>query len=119
MNFATRVNSSGFTGDDEKTPWHNVRLPSTVVPIRYEVDLKPVLTPDDSGLYWFYGSSSVVFTVLKNTTTILLHSSKLHYTRINVTGTNVSGVCMASISRIAILISKMTYIRFSVLFIIV
>ncbi|NXG22890.1 AMPN Aminopeptidase, partial [Grallaria varia] len=62
-------------------PWNRWRLPATLVPEIYEVNLQPFLTPDANNMYIFKGNSSVVFTCVEATNVILIHSNKLNYTR--------------------------------------
>ena len=73
-----------FVAEDPQQPWINSRLPNHFTPHQYRVELKPVLTPDSFGLYWFNGSSEVLFTLTKNTSTIVIHSSKLNYTHVGL-----------------------------------
>ena len=74
---------SGFRPTDafekDQEPWLSMRLPKTLVPYYYKVELKPVLTPDANGLYWFNGSSQVSFTAMESTSSIIIHSKTLSY----------------------------------------
>ncbi|CAK8692596.1 unnamed protein product [Clavelina lepadiformis] len=64
--------------DEEIT---NSRLPLSLTPIHYKVDLRPVLEKDVvTGMYIFYGSSSVQYNCTNSTGKVLLHSRNLNYT---------------------------------------
>jgi len=69
--------------DETTTPaqnnlWDNNRLPDSLKPKSYEVDLRPVFVMEQD-TYWFYGSSSVIFTCTKPTQFLLLHTRDLVY----------------------------------------
>ncbi|KAI1889464.1 hypothetical protein AGOR_G00163140 [Albula goreensis] len=64
-------------------PWNKYRLPDTLSPSEYHVTLWPRLVEDQNGMYIFTGSSSVVFTCVKETDLVLIHSNKLNLTKIN------------------------------------
>lgn len=57
-------------------PWANIRLPSTVVPVRYDIVLHPNLTS-----LTFSGSVQIIVNVLEVTWHIILHSSGLNITK--------------------------------------
>jgi len=59
-------------------PWTSYRLPTSLTPISYTVDLKPVFELKD-GTYWFYGSSTVEFTCDEATEYILINSRDIEY----------------------------------------
>ncbi|XP_062403702.1 aminopeptidase Ey-like [Sardina pilchardus] len=61
-------------------PWHQYRLPDSILPDSYEVTLWPRLTKNAEGLFIFTGDSSVIFRCLNETDLILIHSNKLNYT---------------------------------------
>ncbi|XP_064191653.1 aminopeptidase N-like [Anguilla rostrata] len=61
-------------------PWDQYRLPDTLRPEFYTLTLWPRLQMDQNGMYIFTGSSSVVFTCMKETDLILIHSNKLNLT---------------------------------------
>ncbi|XP_061100577.1 aminopeptidase N-like [Conger conger] len=61
-------------------PWDQYRLPDTLRPEYYNVTLWPRLSMDQNGMFIFTGSSSVVFTCVKETDLILIHSNKLNLT---------------------------------------
>nr|XP_057934796.1 aminopeptidase N-like isoform X2 [Doryrhamphus excisus] len=71
-------NISTTTPPGPQQPWHRYRLPTSVVPISYDVTLWPRLEPRSDGLFFFTGSSTVVFTCVNNTDLILIHSHKLN-----------------------------------------
>lgn len=68
------------TPSTPKEPWQRYRLPDSLAPISYNVTLWPRLTPNAEGLYIFSGHSKVVFTCVKETDLILIHSNKLNLT---------------------------------------
>lgn len=63
-----------------KEPWEYYRLPGTLVPLSYNVTLWPRLKPNSDEMYVFTGHSSVVFTCVKETDLIIIHSNKLNFT---------------------------------------
>uniref|UniRef100_A0A669BKB4 Aminopeptidase n=1 Tax=Oreochromis niloticus TaxID=8128 RepID=A0A669BKB4_ORENI len=68
------------TPSTPKEPWQRYRLPDSLSPISYNVTLWPRLTPNTDGLYIFSGYSTVLFTCVKETDLILIHSNKLNFT---------------------------------------
>ena len=77
----------------EKAPWLDSRLPKYFLPLHYEVDLKPVLMPDSSGVHWFYGRSKVTFEVTRNTSAVLIHSNKLNISTVKLSMEKVNKLC--------------------------
>uniref|UniRef100_A0A3Q1G849 Alanyl (membrane) aminopeptidase b, tandem duplicate 1 n=1 Tax=Acanthochromis polyacanthus TaxID=80966 RepID=A0A3Q1G849_9TELE len=63
--------------------WDKYRLPTNLVPIHYNVTLRPRLTPVSPGKYIFTGESSVEFLVNETTNLILIHSNKLSYSPVS------------------------------------
>uniref|UniRef100_H2XYF3 Aminopeptidase n=1 Tax=Ciona intestinalis TaxID=7719 RepID=H2XYF3_CIOIN len=56
-------------------PWMNSRLPNTLLPIHYNVKIRPVLDIDvASSTYLFYGSSTVQYLCNVSTDYIIMHS---------------------------------------------
>ncbi|KAJ8281244.1 hypothetical protein GJAV_G00065240 [Gymnothorax javanicus] len=74
------VSASPPTKAPSNEPWDQYRLPKTLRPEYYNVTLWPRLQKDQNGMYIFTGSSSVVFTCVKETDLILIHSNKLNLT---------------------------------------
>ena len=72
------------TAAGSEKPWLNMRIPDCIVPFHYEVDLKPLLHPDPSDFYWFYGRSAATFAVTNSTSVIVIHSNKLNYTNVEM-----------------------------------
>ncbi|XP_051918183.1 aminopeptidase Ey-like [Hippocampus zosterae] len=73
--------TGGDEGDDVAAPWDRYRLPTSLIPLSYNITLWPHLSPDpDSGLYLFTGSSTVAFECATGTDLILIHSYRLNYT---------------------------------------
>jgi len=66
------------TQNPDLGPWTSYRLPTTLTPFFYKVDLKPVFELKD-GTYWFYGSSAVDFTCDEQTEYILINSRNIVY----------------------------------------
>lgn len=79
-----------------KEPWQLYRLPDSLAPISYNVTLRPFLEPDATGMYIFTGHSTVVFTCVKETDLILIHSNKLNLTMFEGRHANLSGLNGAS-----------------------
>uniref|UniRef100_A0A3Q3X670 Aminopeptidase n=1 Tax=Mola mola TaxID=94237 RepID=A0A3Q3X670_MOLML len=65
-----------------KEPWDYYRLPSSLLPVSYNVTLWPQLEPNADGLFVFTGHSVVVFKCVKETDLIIIHSNKLNLTTI-------------------------------------
>ncbi|KAM4677163.1 aminopeptidase N isoform 1-T2 [Discoglossus pictus] len=61
-------------------PWDKYRLPKSLIPQHYDVELQPYLEKNAAGLYIFKGKSVVYFTCNVTTNLILIHSNKLNYT---------------------------------------
>ncbi|XP_053320872.1 aminopeptidase N-like [Spea bombifrons] len=61
-------------------PWNKYRLPKSLIPYHYDVELKPVLEKNPQGLYVFSGKSTAYFTCHEATNLVLIHSNKLNYT---------------------------------------
>ncbi|XP_056427950.1 aminopeptidase N [Hyla sarda] len=68
------------TAPASKEPWDNYRLPNQLTPQHYDVDLRPILTKNNEGLYIFHGESKAYFTCNVATDTVIIHSKKLNYT---------------------------------------
>uniref|UniRef100_UPI00398F08FF aminopeptidase Ey-like n=1 Tax=Pristiophorus japonicus TaxID=55135 RepID=UPI00398F08FF len=63
-------------------PWRNPRLPATLRPINYEVQLWPWLFAEGgSGLFLFHGRSQVTFHCLNRTNVLVLHTKGLNFTK--------------------------------------
>ncbi|KAI1889462.1 hypothetical protein AGOR_G00163120 [Albula goreensis] len=77
------TSSPAITTAPSNDPWNKYRLPDTLSPSEYHVTLWPRLVEDQNGMYIFTGSSSVVFTCVKETDLVLIHSNKLNLTKIN------------------------------------
>ncbi|XP_030045538.1 aminopeptidase Ey [Microcaecilia unicolor] len=60
--------------------WNRYRLPNSLIPEHYDIELQPYLTKNAEGLYIFKGKSSVSIKCLTATNLILIHSNKLNYT---------------------------------------
>jgi len=56
----------------EPFPWNNIRLPDSIVPIKYELFMWPNLT-----VFQFDGNVSILLDVKKSTDFILFHSKEL------------------------------------------
>ncbi|XP_053573658.1 aminopeptidase Ey-like [Bombina bombina] len=60
--------------------WHKIRLPTSLVPHHYDIELKPYLEKNSEGLYIFEGKSTVFFLCKEATNLVVIHSNKLNYT---------------------------------------
>ncbi|KAG9489175.1 hypothetical protein GDO78_005267 [Eleutherodactylus coqui] len=60
--------------------WDRYRLPHHLIPQHYNVDLRPVLTKNENGLYVFNGVSEAYFTCRAATKHVIIHSKNLNYT---------------------------------------
>ncbi|XP_049578753.1 aminopeptidase N-like [Syngnathus scovelli] len=73
--------TGGDEGDHVVAPWDRYRLPTSLIPLSYNITLWPRLSPDpDSGLFIFTGTSTVEFECAIETDLVLIHSNKLNYT---------------------------------------
>lgn len=79
-----------------KEPWDHYRLPSSLVPVSYNVTLWPRLEPNADDLYIFTGRSSVVFRCVKETDLIIIHSNKLNLTTFSGQHAKLSGLGKAA-----------------------
>ncbi|XP_053575340.1 aminopeptidase N-like [Bombina bombina] len=61
-------------------PWHKLRLPTSLVPHHYDIELQPYLDKNPEGLYIFEGKSTVFFLCNETTKLVVIHSNKLNYT---------------------------------------
>lgn len=75
-----------------KEPWDHYRLPDTLVPSSYNVTLWPRLEPNPDGLFVFTGESAVIFTCVKETDLIIIHSNKLNLTSFDGHYAKLSGL---------------------------
>lgn len=69
-----------LTSFSPRDPWDYYRLPSSLLPLSYNVTLWPRLEPDEDGVYVFSGRSLVVFTCVEDTDLVIVHSNKLNLT---------------------------------------
>ncbi|XP_044135447.1 aminopeptidase N-like [Bufo gargarizans] len=60
--------------------WDQYRLPPYLQPEHYDIDLRPILTKNDQGLYVFHGVSKAYFSCKMATQHVIIHSNKLNYT---------------------------------------
>ncbi|KAM5171352.1 aminopeptidase N-like isoform 1-T2 [Mantella aurantiaca] len=58
--------------------WDSYRLPKTLIPDHYDVDLRPVLEKDNRGLYVFHGKSVAHFKCVNSTNLVIIHINKLN-----------------------------------------
>ncbi|RXM96260.1 Aminopeptidase Q [Acipenser ruthenus] len=76
--------SSTFAATTQKPSrpgiWDHYRLPQTLVPINYQLELWPRLDPDYDGTYRFTGEANITFQCKEETDIILLHISHLNVT---------------------------------------
>ncbi|XP_059093631.1 endoplasmic reticulum aminopeptidase 1-like isoform X1 [Tigriopus californicus] len=59
----------------EEFPWDDIRLPSFITPIRYDIELTPNLTT-----HWVKGIEKLIFTVKEETNFIVFHSKNITIT---------------------------------------
>ncbi|XP_040270073.1 aminopeptidase N-like [Bufo bufo] len=89
----TSVKPANTTPASNET-WDQYRLPPHLEPELYDVDLRPILTKNDQGLYVFHGVSKAYFTCKTATQHLIIHSKKLNYTTdpllTDDTGRNIS-----------------------------
>ncbi|XP_078539355.1 aminopeptidase N-like [Lissotriton helveticus] len=77
---STTTAASSTPTPQPSNPWNRYRLPNTVIPHHYDLELQPHLEKDSRGLYIFKGKSTAYFTAAAATNLILIHSNKLNYT---------------------------------------
>ncbi|OCT89713.1 hypothetical protein XELAEV_18018332mg [Xenopus laevis] len=77
------TSTSTATTVQSNDPWNKYRLPTTLKPIHYDVELQPYLEKNAAGLYVFHGKSSAFFLCNTATDLILIHSNKLNHTKFN------------------------------------
>lgn len=77
---STGVPPSFTTTCMPKEPWDYYRLPDALLPLSYNVTLWPRLKPNSDDVYIFTGHSAVIFTCVKETDLIIIHSNKLNFT---------------------------------------
>lgn len=70
---------------DPAEPWKNLRLPSHIVPIHYDITLYPNFYEDNG---WFYGNETVELDIKQSTRYILIHANFLNITRTGLTKLN-------------------------------
>lgn len=87
---STTVVSTTAAASNE--PWDKYRLPDTLMPEYYNITLWPRLQPDENGIFFFTGNSSVLFKCLQATNLILIHSNKLNYTKFNEHHATLTGI---------------------------
>ncbi|XP_030049370.1 aminopeptidase Q isoform X2 [Microcaecilia unicolor] len=61
--------------------WDNPRLPPSLFPVNYQLELWPLLEPDDEGRHHLSGQVNISARCAEDTDTVLLHSHKLNYSR--------------------------------------
>ncbi|XP_072404833.1 aminopeptidase Ey-like [Chiloscyllium punctatum] len=62
-------------------PWRSARLPRSLRPVNYELELWPWLFREgSSGLFLFHGRSTVTFRCLEATNLVVIYSKMLNYT---------------------------------------
>lgn len=76
----TSMSTALQTSFSPRDPWDYYRLPSSLLPLSYNVTLWPRLEPDEDGVYIFSGRSLVVFTCVEDTDLVIVHSNKLNLT---------------------------------------
>ncbi|XP_041105242.1 aminopeptidase Q-like [Polyodon spathula] len=88
-NFAATTQKSSRPGI-----WDHYRLPQTLAPMNYQLELWPRLDPDQDGTYRFTGEANITFQCKAETDVILLHNSHLNVTVVQLEivsgGTEVS-----------------------------
>lgn len=77
---STGVPPSFTTTCIPKEPWDHYRLPDSLLPLSYNVTLWPRLKPNSDDVFVFTGHSAVIFTCVKETDLIIIHSNKLNFT---------------------------------------
>lgn len=83
-----------------KEPWDYYRLPQSLNPVSYNVTLWPRLQPNTDGVYIFSGHSTVIFTCVKETDLIIIHSNKLNLTHFHGHHAKLEGLSEAAVPAI-------------------
>ncbi|XP_018427319.1 PREDICTED: aminopeptidase N-like [Nanorana parkeri] len=78
---SSTASTSKPTTPASNKPWDLYRLPKTLIPDHYDVDLRPVLEKDSRGLYVFHGKSASYFRCVTPTNLVIIHSKKLNFTK--------------------------------------
>lgn len=76
----TETTTTEPTTPQPNNPWNRRRLPKSLIPQHYDVQLQPYLERNPEGLYVFKGRSTVYFRCEIATNLVLIHSNKLNYT---------------------------------------
>nr|XP_033784954.1 aminopeptidase Q isoform X2 [Geotrypetes seraphini] len=64
--------------------WDDPRLPASLSPVNYQLELWPMLEPDERGLHRLSGQVNISVLCAEETDTVLLHSYRLNYSRVAV-----------------------------------
>ncbi|OCT86838.1 aminopeptidase Ey [Xenopus laevis] len=75
--------TSTATTVQSNDPWNKYRLPKTLTPVHYDIELQPFLEKNAADLYVFHGKSTALFLCNNATDLILIHSNKLNHTKFN------------------------------------
>lgn len=78
--YNSNMSTTPMTPFIPKDPWDFYRLPTSLIPVSYNVTLWPRLEPNADGMYIFSGHSGVIFNCVKETDLIIIHSNKLNLT---------------------------------------
>ncbi|KAE8618156.1 hypothetical protein XENTR_v10009290 [Xenopus tropicalis] len=79
----TATATATATTAQSNDPWNKYRLPKTLSPVHYDVELQPFLVKNADGLYVFRGKSTAFFICNDATDLIIIHSNKLNHTKFN------------------------------------
>ncbi|XP_078070754.1 aminopeptidase Q-like [Mustelus asterias] len=66
-------------------PWNNSRLPGSLTPRHYQLELWPKQMPGQDQLYFLTGQVNVTVVCREETEIILIHSLNLNYSRVSIT----------------------------------
>ncbi|RVE74836.1 hypothetical protein OJAV_G00026210 [Oryzias javanicus] len=80
-----------------KEPWDHYRLPTSLIPVSYNITLWPRLEPNADGVYAFTGRSAVVFRCATATDLIIIHCNKLNLTSLRGHLAELSGLGGAAV----------------------
>ena len=62
--------------EDRKFPWHSIRLPQTLFPVSYKIELKT-----DLKLFQVKGNAKILVTCAKSTANIILHLKEINVSK--------------------------------------